>query len=250
MVDGYAEFCVTDGGRYVTVRDILAAMLRRWYVTVACVTCAVLLCGLFAQDGGVYTTRTVVTFMRPYATSLAPSNGANDYSIIAFAGAVATEVNNGRAPASYSTDDAPYFGAGVREGVLVGLPSEGNQWYESYTRAEIEIQIVGRTYEWVASKQKELVDRVLGVAQTQQAAVGTPEDMYIIVSVVPLTLNISQVVASRTAQIAAGAAMLLAAMIVSAWASTTLDTRRRRHRSGQRGPVPRSRSLAHREKVS
>ena len=228
----------------MTIREVLSALRRRWYVSLATLLAGALLLGLFVRDGGVYTTKTVVTFMLPSATSLSTSNGANDTSIITFARAVAAEVSVGEAPVSYSTDDAPYYGAGVRQGILIGVPSDGNQWYASYTRAEIDIQIVGRTEDWVAQQQSRIVDSILKSAQAQQAAVSAESDAYISVAVVPLTLDITKVTASRTAQVAAMAALMLAIVIVSSWAAVALDRRltrrRRRPRSlaiGYRGDV-------------
>src|SRR5690606_300060 len=103
-------------------------MLRRWYVPLVLLICAALATALMVHDGGTYSTRTVLSFLRPSTTTLSPTNGTNDSNIIAFAAAVTAQVNNGRAPARYSMEDAPYYGAGIREGVLVDLADSGNQW--------------------------------------------------------------------------------------------------------------------------
>ncbi|PWC05161.1 hypothetical protein [Agromyces badenianii] len=222
----------------MTVREILIAMLRHWYIPLLLLTGTGLLTVMLAQDGGIYTTRTVVSFMLPAATSLQPSNGIRDTSIIAFAGTVAQEINNGRPPARYSTDDAPFYGAGVREGVIVGLPNAGNQWMPYYPRAEIDIQIVGRTREWVEAKQTELVDRVLEVAETQQSAVAAPGSR-ITAAVVPLTLNIEHIAATRSGTVSAGVAMLAAALIVSGWLCVTVERWRSARRTRRRAPAGR-----------
>ncbi len=212
----------------MTVRDVLWAVLRRWYVLVAVLVCAALLTVALARDGGSYTTRTVISFLAPAKTSLAQGNGLDDASVIAFAGAVAKEINNGRAPATYSETDAPFYGAGVREGVLIALSNFGNQWVNAFLRAEIEIQIVGRTPEWVAAKQRELIDRVMEIADAQQSGAGTSSEIQ--AEVVPLTMKIDHVSASRSAQLAAAAAMGLAALIVGTSLAVLLDSRVRGHR--------------------
>ena len=216
----------------MTIREVLGAIARRWYVSLAVIAVAALLLIVFARDGGIYSTKTVVTFYAPYKSSLTYSNGATDASVIAFAGTIATELNNGKPPERYSMDEAPYYGAGVREGVLIGLPSEGNQWYSSYTRAEIDIQIVGPSEQWVADKQEQLVANVLTTAQQQQN--GLSEEARISATVIPLTLRIDRIVPNRTAQIGAVGAMGLAALIVAAWGSVAWD-RRRRRRTSTRG---------------
>ena len=115
----------------MTIRRILSAMMRRWYIPLGVLACAALLMVMLARDGGIYTTKTVVAFTLPATTSLSRVNGMSDANIIAFAAAVVRETNNGRAPARYSMDDSPYYGAGIREGELVDLAKSGNQWVSS-----------------------------------------------------------------------------------------------------------------------
>lgn len=225
----------------MTVRDILSAMIRRWYVPVVALAAAALATVLLARDGGIYTTTTVVSFMRAASTTLSPDNGTTDSSVIAFAGTVVEETNNGRPPARYSMEDAPYYGAGVREGVLVELANSGSQWVSTFEKADVEIRILGRTSDSVRARQREVVDTVLSIAERRQAAV-VPRDR-IDASVVPLTAEITLIQASRSGQIAAAGAMLAVALITGAWGAVTLD----RVRAGRinAGPVvrrgPRSR---------
>ena len=220
----------------MTFREILYAMLRRWYIPIVALACAALATAALASDGGTYSTKTVVTFVRPATTGLSPSNGNTDPSVIAFAGAVVQEINNGRPPARYSTSDAPYYGAGVREGVLVELANSGSQWVSTFSRSDVELRIVGRSAEWVQSQQQDLVERVLAIADTKQAVLAIPSEDRISAIVDPLTMRIEYVSPSRRGQAAAAAAMLTVALIVSAWGSVMLDRRLSRHR-----PAPRTR---------
>lgn len=223
----------------MTVREVLAAIARRWYVVVVVCVAAVLLAFAMFRDGGIYTTRTVIAFTLPATTTLTFSNGLDDANVIAFAGAVTEEVNNGRPPARYSTDEAPFFGAGVREGVLVSLASAGNQWVSSFLRAEVEVQVVGRSYEWVEERQKQLVDRVIAVAEQQQTVAGIAPESRIETSVIPLTLHIDYIAPSRTSQLIAGAALAGAAVIVSCWLAVVVDRIvRRTRRTGRRRSSP------------
>lgn len=214
----------------MTTVEVLSAMKRRWYLCVAVFAAAAILTLLFARDGGLYASRTIVSFMWPTATVFSTANGTTEQSIVAFAGAVATDINDGRPPQGYGGDDAPYFGAGIREGVIVGLEDRGNQWVSDFSTAEIEIQIVGRTEGWVADRQAEMIDRVMTVADRQQDALGARPEDRVAVSVVPLTQTIEHVTPGRSSQIGAVAAMAFAALIASAWGSVSLDrvfTRRR-----------------------
>jgi hypothetical protein len=207
----------------VTFRDILAAMARRWYVPVGVLACAALVTVLLARDGGIYSTNTVVTFMRSSSTSLSPDNGADDSSVVAYAGAVVNAINNGRPPSPYSMDDAPYYGAGVREGIRVDLADEGNQWVSTFSRSDVEIQIVGRSLEQVQSEQQRMTDLVLSFADAEQAMLLIPAEDRITAVVAPLTTQIEYVHPSTTSQLGAAGAMLAAALVVGAWGSVGLD---------------------------
>lgn len=207
----------------MTIPYIVSAMVRRWYIPLTVLVCAALAIVTMARDGGTYTSRTVVSFLRPAATSLLPDNGADDLSIIAFASAVVLEANDGDVPESYSLADAPYYGAGIREGTLVKLTNSGNQWYSSVSKAEIEIDIAGRTFDWVEVRQEHLIEKVLATAGSLQELVPVPPTDRISASVVPLTTRIDYIAPSRRTQLTAGAAMLAAAILTAAWASVAVD---------------------------
>jgi hypothetical protein len=221
----------------LTFRAILSAMRRRWYVVVVALLAAVLGFAALVNDGGSYTTKTIVTFLVPTTTSLSPDNGSNDRSVIAFARSVAAQVNTGRDPISYSEDNAPYYGAGLRQGVLIDVPSDGNQWYESFNHAEIDIQIVGRTEQWVKQEQTRFVKMILGTAEAQQVGLVSDPKQYITASVVPLTEDITAVEPVRSSQFVALGALLLAGLLVGAWGSVALERRLSRVRPAPRPVV-------------
>lgn len=207
----------------MTLHELLQSMGRRWYVVVVVLGAAVLAAIGFARDGGLYSTRTVVVFTLPGEPTLLPDNGTGDASIIGFAAAVAQEVNGGRPAVSYASADAPSYGAGVRQGVWVGLPNAGGQWTTSFARAEIEIQVVGRTAQWVRQTQQSTLARIETIADGQQIAAGAVETERVTTSIAPLTTQIEYIEATRSSRILAFTAMAVAAVIVSAWLSLLLD---------------------------
>lgn len=205
----------------MTVRDIASAIGRRWYVLIAVLLCFAVLAVMLARDGGAFSTRTVVTFTLPARTTLDPENGVSDASVIAFAGAIATEINLGKPSPQYSDSGAPYYGAGVRQGVIVGLRNAGNQWRSSYPSATIEVQIVGRTFAWVEQMQHDLLMKIEEVASRQQSVL-SPRDR-IVSTVEPLTTKIEEIVPTRTSRLAAFGAMFLAALLVGGFGAIRLD---------------------------
>ena len=204
---------------------IVGAMLRRWYIPLFSVMAAGGLWFSLMQDGGCYTSSTVVTFSLDARAVLLPDSGLEDSNVIAFAGMVANEINEGRPAPPYASREAPLYGVGVRRGEIVGLPNSGGQWTNYYPRAEIEIQIVGRTLPEVRKRQIVLLNRAFGITRREQL-VNSPKEGSIRAAVLPMTADIQKITPSRTSQLVALAALLLSAILLSGGACAWLDARR------------------------
>lgn len=204
--------------------SVIGAMLRRWYIPLLTVLLAGGAWVYLDKDGGCFTTSTVVTFTLPARATILPESGLEDSNVIAFAGLVASEINNGRPVLAYASRDAPLFGVGVRQGVIVGLPNYGGQWSNSYARAEIEIQIVGLTYEEVRERQTTLLDDVYRVTSEQQEANSSSEGR-IRAAVLPMTGGIQEVVSSRSSRLIALIALLTSAVLLSGGCSVLIERR-------------------------
>ena len=209
----------------MTLAQVVDAVLRRWYVPLIVLMAAAALTTQLVKGSGLYSTRIVVIFVNigPHQIAIGPDNGSENASIIAFAGAVANEVNNGRPVFGYALPDAPLYGAGVIQGVFVGLRDDGGQWGTSFNRAELEIEIVGPTQAYVESMQQELLSKVYTRARELQGPAYDDPNSRILTQVVPLTLAIEHVSASRSQRVMALASMLAAAMIVGSWGAVRLD---------------------------
>lgn len=227
----------------MTVREIFIAVGRRWYIFVAVLLAFAAAAAGLQRDGGGYYTSTTVTFTLPARTTLLPDSGTNDLSVIAFAGAVATSVNEGKPVATYSSAQAPYYGAGVREGVMVSLRNDGNQWMTSFPNATLDIQIVGRTYDWVRERQTAILGDISDVAEGQQSATTTPAADRITATIAPLSTEITQIMPSRSSQLLALGAIALAGGIVAATVAVGVDRWLYRRRAPRvrpaGGPTPR-----------
>lgn len=204
--------------------NIVAAMARRWYVSLVAVLVAIGGWALLMEDGGCFTTSTVVTFSLDSRAIILPDSGLEDSNVIAFAGMVANEINEGRAAPPYASREAPLYGVGVRHGAIVGLPNLGGQWTRYYPRAEIEIQIVGRTQEEVRERQVELVDRALQISRQVQQA-NSPIEGRIHAAVLPMTGDIQEITPSRLSRVVALAALLMSATLLSGGVSAQLERR-------------------------
>lgn len=224
----------------MTVREILGVVARRWYTSVFAVALAVLLTFLMLQDGGIYTTRTVVDFRWPGAARLDPLNGFADESVIAFAGLVAHKVNTGREPDRYATDEAPLYGAGRREGEFVEVSFVGSQFATNYPDAAIEVHVIGRERASVEERQQALVDDVLQTSIQLQEEEGAVPSHLITQEVRPLSAQIDYIAPSWVGKISAFGAMAAAGVIAGVglallWEKSAIHLHRRSRRRGRVG---------------
>jgi hypothetical protein len=205
----------------VTLIVLLQIAARRWYVMLVVLGgTAVLTVQLLSNADGVWSTRTTVAFLYDYESTLSVDGSIRDDDVIAFAGAVAAEIVPGRQAVRYSAADAPYYGAGLREGVLVGLVDYGNQWTPSYGAAVIDIQIVGRTREWVASRQQEALQRI----EHSAYVTGQPGNVLDLTPHVdPLSLRIDHIAPSRVSLVAAVAALSMAGLLAAGALAVGVD---------------------------
>ncbi|QAY59975.1 hypothetical protein ET475_08185 [Microbacterium protaetiae] len=189
---------------------------------------------MLARDGGIYTSRTIVVLTWPGSTAVSPYNGTNDWSVITFAEAVTTIVNGGKTDTQYySHVDAPLYGVGVRQASTVTVRDEGSQWVSDIDSAVIEVQVVGRTHDWVETRQQALLDKIEEVAVAEQGGDEVPADEKIAVHVESLTKEIAYVSASRMAKILAAMALFGTALILGGAIAWVTDRRSvRRHQSG------------------
>lgn len=224
------------GGGAVTVRELVAMIGRRWYVFLLVLLAFGALAVSFQREGGSFYTHTAVTFTLPDRPTLLPDSGARDANVIAYAGTVATLINDGKPVATYSSADAPYYGAGVREGSMVSLRNNGNQWIVSFPTATIDIQIVGHSYEWVADRQQSMLDLVMDVTRGQQTSAVVPADDQITATIAPLSTEIAEITAGRQSQVLAVGAMGLAGLVAACTLSVATDRviRGARHRMHER----------------
>ena len=205
----------------MTVPVMLRILLRRWYVILLVLGgTGALGAHLLTTAEGVYSTRTLVTFLSEYESTLSLDGSVRDDDVIAFAGAIAAEIVPGRDAVRYAAGDAPYYGAGLRHGMLVGLVDYGNQWTPSYGVAAIEIQIVGESRAWVEDRQREALARIEHSPYVLQQP-GNFTDL--VPRVDPLSLRIDHITPSRTAQIAAFAALGAAGLLTAGALAVGLD---------------------------
>jgi hypothetical protein len=207
----------------VGLREFAGSVLRRWYVLVFVVGLALAAFALLLRGGGVYVAQPIIEFRLPGSDAVSAVNGVENDTVIAFAVTVAQSVNNGHAVVKYASDDAPPYGAGVRQGVTIAVPNVGGQWNVSYTRAQIAVTVVGATAQWVHATEDALLDRVVAASTALQQRENVPDSGRIESTVLPLSTDVQYISASRTQQALAASALIIAGLVTGSWLSVLLD---------------------------
>ncbi|WCD92913.1 hypothetical protein [Microbacterium sp. nov. GSS16] len=202
------------------MRDMQGMLRRRWIIVALIAVATIAASWQLLSSSGVYTTRTTIAFTLPTGAAL-DEGGSAEPGIITFAATVASEADQNITRVRYSDADARPYGIGVREGVFVGVPDVGGQWSVSYRLAEVAIDIVGTTREWVREQQELTIDRVFAAADAQQKAIGIDVDARVQYEVEPLSMDIEHVAPSPGMQllalIALGAAGAILSGLVLTW---------------------------------
>lgn len=208
----------------MTLYDLTRILARRWWILLLVFAVAAAGGWAFHRDGGIYVTRTIVSFEAPDAGPW-EEGGSTDRGVILFASAVASDVNRGVRPVTYSQGDAPFYGAGIRQGMRITVPDSGGQWGVVYNKAAVAIDVVSPDRGWVRDHQRDAVAAVLAAAEGRQTGIGA--ENRIAVDVDPLSETIELVAPSRTAQVLAAAALAGAAALVGGWLASIWDRRLR-----------------------
>lgn len=224
----------------MTVQAVLAAVLRRWYVAVAVLVLVGAVGAMFARDDGLYSTRTVVVFEIP-EPGVWDTGGSRESGVIALAWAVARQASGTSGAVEYAAVDAPFYGAGIRQGVRVAVPDTGGQWEASYTRAAINIDVVSPDRAWVVEQRREKLAAVQEASVALQASF--PSTMRVDMTVDRLSTAIDRVQPSRLSQLFAFTALAAVALLVGGWASVIWDQRAAARRGRGHGRLSRRRTL-------
>ncbi|MFZ2625486.1 MAG: hypothetical protein WAX29_09660 [Propionibacterium sp.] len=226
--------------------EFLPIMRSRWYVLVVALLCAVVFTGIQFRNSGVYSTRTVIYLVHHNSDPQGawPAVGSTDETLVNFAGTIVSEMNKGRPVARYASEDAPFYGVGVRQGIKITQSDSGGQWWSSFGRAEIEVQVVGTSREWVESQQRDVLARIVAMCRSAQGAAWDDPNQRITPFVAPLTDSVEHVAPSRFEQVIAVGAILAAALMAGCWVAVRWERRSSRAAGRLPGGEPAARASA------
>lgn len=178
----------------MTSADVVAILLRRWYIVIAGLALTAGAIFAFAERPGVYSTQADVLFLAPKSANNPNPIEVSSESLIATAGLVSHIIGDRRATPPTASSEVTLTGKGVRKGYSIRLPNSGGQWVNSFDRPVLDVQVAGPSEAWVRAtlaQQILAIDNALGSLQRND---GIAQENLISTSLTP---QVAKVVYSR-----------------------------------------------------
>ena len=224
----------------MTSADLVAVLLRRWYVVLAGFALTAAAVYAFASSPGVYSTQADVLFLAPKSAKFPNPIESSSESLIATAGLVARIANSGSADPPTASSGVPLTGEGIRKGYSIRLPNSGGQWANNFDRPVLVVQVAGPSEEWVRSTlatQIGVIDRSLFTLQKSE---GVAKENFIITSSAPRQAKVEYLKGDPKRAIAA---MMLLSSVLTALAAIGFDRIAPQRRQSLPLPASRTESL-------
>ncbi len=187
----------------MTTRQVLEALVRRWYLVVVVALLSGSVGWKVAQAPPVYQTEADVYFLAP------PSKdrerlGLASASTIAVAGLVEREIA-GRDAAEVVSPDVTLVDEGIDDGSAVVLPNSGGQWSYSFSRPVLTVSATAASPEVAAARRERLAAEVRRTLQRLQTDDDVPAAVRIRTRQVPdePTVSVRQGQPTRAGALAA-----------------------------------------------
>lgn len=197
-----------DAGGGLTLWSLADAVRRRWPIVAAGLL--VTLAGAFAAitAPGVYYEQTNVIFVAPRGTGLESGGG----SLVATAGVVESQLGEqGPLPLSGT---ATIVTTGIRHGIWVRLPNDGDQWGTNFDQEDLDVEVVGGTARQVSAEMDTTISRIRALLRQDQLAVNVRPGQAIVTGLSPVSPPVGYARGSSSRAGAAALALGLAATLI------------------------------------
>jgi len=212
----------------MTVWGLLGACRRAWLLVVIGLALTAGVVFAVARDPGVYWAQTNVTFLQPPSTRYPNPLSAGSGSLIATAGLVEREVNNGTAAMATVSASITLVDEGVLDGTMIQLPNSGGQWAYNFARPVLDVQAVASTPNTVRQRMAKLQSSIQTTLDRLQDEAGVDTFDRITLQPSPIEINIRY---SRGDPHRAAAVSTLLGVGLTIAAVVVVERRRRAHRS-------------------
>ncbi|WP_298459532.1 hypothetical protein [uncultured Cellulomonas sp.] len=209
----------------MSLDELIRTAARRWYVVLPALALALLWSGALLRPQPTYHAQMDLVMVLPGAAATDGISDARRESLVAFAGVVEREMNDGAPVTRLSSASASLFGAGVRQGSSVSVPNVGGQWTNSFTRPVLSVEAVDSTPEQVTARLAVAEARVETLVESLQAEQGAAPADRIQVVRVPQEPPVSYVGATKSGLVRAGLALGLLSVGAALLLAVTVDRR-------------------------
>ncbi|WP_310527816.1 hypothetical protein [Nocardioides sp.] len=161
----------------MTSRDLITAMLRRWYVMVVGAALSVGALYVSINQPPVYWTQYNVLLVGPAGAEGTDVLDDPVYALPPLVGVLATELNHGHPPMLTGDVDATMVGQGRLDGVQFRAPNLGTQWRPIFSANYLDVQVAGRTPDEVSAAAASATRDVVSRLEAEQDNLGIPTEL-------------------------------------------------------------------------
>ena len=158
----------------MTARDLLGAVLRRWYVVLlgGALTLGALM--MVGRQEPVWWTQYNIVIVGPTGDHRTNVLDNPLYGLQPLVGVIATDFNDGHPPLLTGDVAATMVGEGEREGVQVRTPNLGTQWRPLFSANYLDVQVAGPDPDQVLATAQETTLRVSALLEEHQDELHVP----------------------------------------------------------------------------
>lgn len=161
----------------MTARDLIASMLRQWYVMAVGAALTVAALYVVVQQSPVYWTQYNIVLVSP--ADERESNVLDDprYRLQPLAGVIATQFNDGHPPLLTGDVDATMVGQGRLDGVQIRVPNLGSQWLPIFSANYLDVQVAGDSARAVSTAADGATRDVAALLEARQDELEVPDEL-------------------------------------------------------------------------
>lgn len=156
----------------MTFVDLVRACVRRWPVILIGLLFTVVALVPVKTTPGVYWATADVVLLAPRTPSTPNSLGVSSASLIALAGVLERQYNNGQQDPATASSQVTLVDQGILDGASVQLPNAGGQWNAYYNQPVLHVQAAGPTASHVEIAVTAVVTRLRTMLAQRQADMG------------------------------------------------------------------------------
>lgn len=199
----------------MTVNDFFRLAVRRWYIFLIGIACAMTAVVTLNAEPWVYIAHTEFVMVPPKNSGSFHPPEDTEQTLIAFADVVARRFNDEEPTRHLSSPSSTLVGNGFRDGTSVRLANYGTQWQSSFGAPIISVQVAGSSPAEAREMLDQVAARISAVTADIQGKSGAQAASYITAETDPSRITTSEFGPSMTSKLKAGALLVGIALCLS-----------------------------------